>query len=40
LNNIESVDNHWVTVASVEIPLGASFKEDLLKRIEKHTINR
>lgn len=40
VNNIESVDNHWVTVASVEIPLGASFKDDLLKRIEKHTLNR
>jgi len=40
LNNIESVDNHWVTVAGFEMPLGASFKENLLKRIEKHTINR
>lgn len=40
LHNIESVDSHWVTVAGVEIPLGASFKEDLLKRIEKHTLNR
>jgi len=40
LDNIEIVDNHWVTVAGVEIPLGASFKEDLLKRIEKHTLNR
>lgn len=40
LKNIESVDNHWVTVAGFEIPLGASFKENLLKRIEKHTLNR
>ncbi len=40
LNNIESVDSQWVTVAGKEIPLGASFKEALLARIEKHTINR
>ena len=40
LNNIQSVDNHWVTVAGFEVPLGASFKDDLLKRIEKHTLNR
>jgi len=40
IDNIEIVDNHWVTVDSVEIPLGASFKDDLLKRIEKHTLNR
>lgn len=40
LNNIESVDNHWVTIAGFEIPLGASFKDNLLKRIEKQTLNR
>ena len=40
LKKIESVDNHWVTVAGFEMPLGASFKENLLMRIDKQTINR
>jgi len=40
LTQIESVDNHGVTVAGFEMPLGASFRDDLLKRIEKHTLNR
>jgi DNA-binding LytR/AlgR family response regulator len=40
LKKIESVDNHWVTVAGFEMPLGASFKENLLTRIDKQTINR
>ncbi|RKE47070.1 LytR/AlgR family response regulator transcription factor [Sphingobacterium detergens] len=40
LNKVESVDNHWVTIAGFEMPLGASFKEDLLERIKKQTINR
>ena len=40
INNIESVDNHWVTIAGFEIPLGASFKDNFLQRIEKHTLNR
>lgn len=40
LKKIESVDNHWVTVAGFEMPLGASFKEYLLTRIDKQTINR
>lgn len=39
-SKIESVDNHWVTVAGFEIPLGASYKADLLKLIEKNTLNR
>lgn len=40
LTKVESVDNHWVTIAGFEMPLGASFKDDLLERIKKHTINR
>ncbi|MNE22583.1 Transcriptional regulatory protein YpdB [compost metagenome] len=40
LNKVESVDNHWVTIAGFEMPLGASFKDDLLERIKKQTINR
>ncbi len=40
LSKIESVDNHWVTVDGLEIPLGASYKPDLLKLIEKNTLNR
>lgn len=40
LKKIESVDNHWVTVAGFEMPLGANFKENLLMRIDKQTINR
>ncbi|MOA60211.1 LytTr DNA-binding domain protein [compost metagenome] len=40
LKKIESLDNHWVTVAGFEMPLGASFKENLLTRIDKQTINR
>lgn len=40
LKKIESVDNHWVTVAGFEMPLGASFKENLLTLIDKQTINR
>lgn len=40
LTKIESVDNHWVTVSGYEMPLGASFKDNLLKRIDKQTINR
>jgi len=40
LHNIESVDNHWVTVSGFEMPLGASYKDNLLKRIEKQTLNR
>ncbi|MGE8379330.1 MAG: LytR/AlgR family response regulator transcription factor [Sphingobacterium sp.] len=40
LNKVESVDSHWVTIAGFEMPLGASFKDDLLERIKKQTINR
>ncbi len=40
LNKVESVDSHWVTIAGFEMPLGASFKDDLLERIRKQTINR
>lgn len=40
LNKVESVDNHWVTIAGFEMPLGASFKDELLERIKKQTINR
>lgn len=40
LNKVESVDSHWVTIAGFEMPLGPSFKDDLLERIRKQTINR
>lgn len=40
LTKVESVDNHWVTIAGFEMPLGASFKDDLLERIKKNTVNR
>lgn len=40
LSKIESVDSHGVTVAGVEIALGASYKDNFLKRIAKQTLNR